>query len=183
MRGGEIFWDDEISVSKFRFLPQMFGGGILVIGSNPPPPNGSCAQSCDRHSCRRWVQALVRMLYQAPSMGFCSQFGLILHPHRVAVPFPPTFATPWRNILLQIHAEQICCRQNLGSPLKNDPKTTQIGWWGHLMVQINPPPEAVVSLWKWCIGISRTHSSSNSTRHWQRKSHSTRNYLSDYHRE
>ena len=26
-------------------------------------------------------------------MGSCNQFCLILHPHRVVVPFPPTFAT------------------------------------------------------------------------------------------
>ena len=80
------------------------------------------------------------MLCHAPSMGSCSQFCLILHPHRVAVLFPPTFASPWRNSFLQIHGEQLCSRQNLGPPLKNDTKTTKIWGWGHLMVQINPPP-------------------------------------------
>jgi len=30
MRGGEIFADDEILQSKFRFLSQIFGGGILL---------------------------------------------------------------------------------------------------------------------------------------------------------
>jgi len=29
--------------------------------------------------------------------------------------------------------------------LKNDPKTTKIGRWGHRMVQISTPPEAIVS--------------------------------------
>jgi len=32
-----------------------------------------------------------------PSIGSCSQFCFILQPHRVAVPFPPTFASPWRS--------------------------------------------------------------------------------------
>jgi len=38
-----------------------------------------------------------------PLMGSCSQFCLILHPHRVAVPFPPTFSSPWRNSFVHIH--------------------------------------------------------------------------------
>jgi len=54
------FGDDEIAVSKFRFLLQIFGGGILLIGSKIPPPNGICAQSCGRHSCCRSVQALAQ---------------------------------------------------------------------------------------------------------------------------
>jgi len=29
---GEIFGDDKTSVSKFGFLPLIFGGGILLIG-------------------------------------------------------------------------------------------------------------------------------------------------------
>jgi len=43
------------------------------------------------------------MLCHVPSIGSCSQFCLILHPHRVAVPFPPTFALPRRNSFVQIH--------------------------------------------------------------------------------
>ena len=34
--------------------------------------------------CRHWL-----------TMGSWSRFCLILHPHRVAVTFPPTFASPW----------------------------------------------------------------------------------------
>ena len=37
MGGGEKFGDDEISVSKFRCLPKIFGGGVLLIGSRIPP--------------------------------------------------------------------------------------------------------------------------------------------------
>jgi len=36
-------------------------------------------------------------LCHVPLIGSCSQFCLILQPHCVAVPFPPTFASPWRN--------------------------------------------------------------------------------------
>ena len=35
--------------------------------------------------------------------------------------------------------------RNLGSPLKNDPKTTQIGEWGHLMVQNGDEAQGAVS--------------------------------------
>jgi len=44
--GGEIFGDDEISVSNFRFLPQIFGRGILLPMSKIPPPNGSLRARC-----------------------------------------------------------------------------------------------------------------------------------------
>jgi len=70
------------------------------------------------------VQELAHALLSL--MGSCSQFGIILHPHRVAVPFPPTFASPWRNSFAQIHGEQFCSRQDLGLPLKIAPKTTKI---------------------------------------------------------
>jgi len=74
-----------------------------------------------------------------PSMRSCSQLCLILHPHRVAVPFPPTFATPWWNSFVQIHAEQLCWRPNLGTPIKHNRKRPKI-----VVVQSycsnNPPP-------------------------------------------
>ena len=52
-----------------------------------------------------------------PLIGSCSQFGLILHPHYVAVPFPPIFASSCRNSFVQIHGAQLCSRQNLEPPL------------------------------------------------------------------
>ena len=63
-----------------------------------------------------------------PSIGSCSQFCLILHFHRVAVPFPASFASPWRNSFVQIHREQLCSRRNLWPPLTNDPNSM----WTHL---------------------------------------------------
>jgi len=44
MGGGEIFGDDKISVRKFRFLPQIFGGKILLIGSKIQPPQMAAAR-------------------------------------------------------------------------------------------------------------------------------------------
>jgi len=35
MGGGEIFGEDEISVSKFKFPPQIFGGGLLGANAHP----------------------------------------------------------------------------------------------------------------------------------------------------
>ena len=40
---GEIFVDDEISVSNFRFLSQISGGSSLLTIIKVAPPNGSCA--------------------------------------------------------------------------------------------------------------------------------------------
>jgi len=37
MRGGDFFEDDEISVSKFKFLLQIYAGGILLIFSKISP--------------------------------------------------------------------------------------------------------------------------------------------------
>jgi len=107
--------------------------------SQIPHPNGSLRARCNGHKCHRSVQELAHMFFNVPLMGSCSQFCIIQHPHRVPVPFPPTFALPWQNNFVEIHGEQFCSRQNLGAPHKNKPKTTKIGGWGHLMVQINPP--------------------------------------------
>ena len=35
---------DEIQVRNFRFVPQIFGGVILLMESKVTPPNGSCTQ-------------------------------------------------------------------------------------------------------------------------------------------
>ena len=57
-----------------------------------------------------------------PSMGSCSQCCLILHPHRVAVPFPPTFASPWRNSFVQIHCGTTFLKANSGTTAQQRPK-------------------------------------------------------------
>jgi len=61
------------------------------------------------------VQALARMLCHVPSIGSCSQFCLILQPRRVAVPFPPTFASPWQNSFVQIHGGTALLKAKFGT--------------------------------------------------------------------
>ena len=85
--------------------PNIRGGGNFAHREQTTPPDGSCAQSCGGHSCRRSVQALAHMPYHVPSMDSCSQFCWILHPHRIAVLFPPAFVSPWRKSFVQIHAK------------------------------------------------------------------------------
>jgi len=41
--GVEIFGDDEIYVSNFRFVPYIFWGAILLPMSKRAPPNGRYA--------------------------------------------------------------------------------------------------------------------------------------------
>ena len=134
-----MFGDDEISMSNFRFLLQIWGGGILLPISKTPPPKWQHERKM-WHSCHRLVQELAHVLCHVPLMGSCSQFCVILHPHRVAVPFAPTFASLWRNSFVQIYEERLCSRLILGPPHKNETKTTKIWGWGHLIVLINPPP-------------------------------------------
>jgi len=66
------------------------------------------------------VQELAHKLCHMLLMGSYSQFCLILHLCRVAVPFPSTFRRHGGTALFKSMAEQ----QNLGPPLINDPKTT-----------------------------------------------------------
>ena len=80
-------------------------------------------QSWREHHAKPITDRHAWPLCHVPSIGSCSQFCLILQPHRVAVPFPPTFASPWRNNFFHM-SEQLCWRQNLRPPLENDPRIT-----------------------------------------------------------
>jgi len=93
--GGEIFEDDEISVKKFRFIPQIFGA--ISYGRNSP--RWQLHAICSGHSCRRSVQEFAHLICLVPSTGSCSQFCLILTSS-----FPPTlclrlqfFGKAWRT--------------------------------------------------------------------------------------
>ena len=119
--GGVVNWWN--SSEQFQICSPNNWGSYLAPYEQNSPPKWQLRTRCSGHSCRRSVQALARMLCQVPSMSFCSQFCSILHPHRVAVPFPPNFWSPWRNSFVQVH-DRTCRRQNLGSPLQNYPKTT-----------------------------------------------------------
>ena len=102
------------------------------------------------------MQALARMLYQpsyhtlcgkgpyphitcfeipqeqmfsrfVPSIGSCSQFCLILQPHRVAVPFLPTFASPWRNSFVQTRGGTTLLEAKFGTTPQKQPKN-DLNW-------------------------------------------------------
>jgi len=94
---GSFFWGWWNFSEQIQISFQNIFEGYFAHREQPPPLIGSYAQRCGRHRCRRSVQALAHMCYPVLSMGSYSQFCWILHPYRVAVPFPPTFASPWRN--------------------------------------------------------------------------------------
>ena len=89
----EMLEDEEISVGNFKFLPKIFWGE--QIGQ----PRARCGPRCHRS-----VHEFPYLFCYVPSTGSFSQFCLILHPRRVAVPFPPAFASPWRNSFVQIYS-------------------------------------------------------------------------------
>jgi len=94
-------------------------------------PNSSCAQDAVGIAVADQGWHLL-LLCHVPSMGSCSQFCLIMHPHRAAVPFPPTFALPWRNNFVQIHGETTLLLAKFGITPQKRPKNDQIRGWGHL---------------------------------------------------
>jgi len=63
------------------------------------------------------------MLCHVPSTGSCSQFCFVLQPHRVAVPFPPTFASPWRNSFVQIQGGTTLLKAKFGTTPQKRPKS------------------------------------------------------------
>ena len=73
-----------------------------------------------------------------PPIGSCSQFCLILQPHRVAVPFPPTFASPWRNSFVLIHGGTTLLKAKFGTTPQKWPKN-DLNWGGGLSYGTNKP--------------------------------------------
>ena len=67
--GGEIFGDDAILESNFRFLPKYLGGS---------PPKWQFRARYGGHICWRSV-----LIFWVHLTGFCNQFGFIMHSHRV----------------------------------------------------------------------------------------------------
>jgi len=124
-------------VRNFRFVPQIFGGLILLIESKLTSLNGSCAQDAAgtgvADECRR-------LLCHVPLIGSCSHFCLILQPHRVAVPFPATFASPWRNSFVQIHGGTTLLKAKFGTTPQKRPKNDLNWGMGSSYVGTNKPP-------------------------------------------
>ena len=79
-----------------------------ICSQQNSPPKWQLRTRCGGHSCRRSMQAFADMLCHVPSMGSCSQFCLILQPHRVALPFTLIFASPWWHSFVQIHSGTTC---------------------------------------------------------------------------
>jgi len=121
-RGGGEMMTFKWAISDL--FPKYLGGYFALYEQNSHP-KWQLRTRCGGHSCRRLVQALAHML--VPLMGSCSQFYLILHLHRVAEPFFPTFSSPWWNSFVQIYGGTTLLRQNLGPLLKNDPKQRKFG--------------------------------------------------------
>jgi len=72
-------------------------------------------------------------------IGSCSQFCLILQLHRVAVPFPPTFASPWRNSFVQIHGRTPLLKAKFGTTPQKRPKN-DLNWGVGSFYCTNKPP-------------------------------------------
>jgi len=126
-RGSDEISGDIIWVGNFRFIPQIFGEVILLPMSKITSPNGSCAQAAVGIAVTDSCHLLVCFISMRALDGLLQPVLLILHPHRVAVPFPPTFASPWRNRFVQIH-EISFVHAKLGINLQKWPKNDQN--WG-----------------------------------------------------
>jgi len=100
---------------------------IYICMSVPPPTDQTLALhplgegSVPPHTLFETPQKQVFSRF-VPSIGSCSQFCLILQPHLVAVPFPPTFASPWRNSFVQIHGGTTLLKAKFGTTPQKLPK-------------------------------------------------------------
>ena len=145
-----------LHIEIWNFIhPQNFHHPPCIISASNPIPMKTIGQTSDgkRLISRKESEGLTTV----PSMGSCSQFCLILHPHRVALPFPPTQ-------FCDAMAEQICANpwetalnwKKIGiTPPKwfqNDPNWGVGSSYG----QINPSSEAncfpMKLQWKWLGG-------------------------------
>jgi len=62
-----------------------------------------------------------------PSIGSCSQFCLILQPHRVSLPFPPILASPWRISFVQSHGGITLLKAKFWTTLQKRPNN-DLNW-------------------------------------------------------
>jgi len=133
--GGEI----QLSNCRFKFLLQRCWGVILLPMSKIIPPNGSCAHDAVvigvADQCRYFLLCLTMCPRSAPVANFAWFYNLFVLMYL----FLQLLRLHDRTTLFRSMTEQLCWRQKLGPPLKNDPRMTSIGGWGHLMEQINPP--------------------------------------------
>jgi len=109
------------------------------------PSNGSCAQNSEgiavADQCKHLLTCSAMCPRWAPAASF-AWFCIL----SCWCTFLSNFCVAMAEQLCSIHSgfnKQLCWRQNLGSPLENDPKTTKIeGWvilWYKSAVFINSP--------------------------------------------
>jgi len=112
--GGEIF------VSNFRFVPQIFGGAILLSMSKIAPSNSCCAQDAvgiaDADQCRHLSICFAMCPRLAPAASFASFCILIVLLYLSL----QLLRRHGGTALFKSMAEQLCRRQNLGPPHQND---------------------------------------------------------------
>jgi len=123
-----------IYVSNFKFVPQTFGGAILLSMSKTAPKMASA------HKIRR---ALLLQI----SAGTCSHalpcaLDWLLQPVLLHSTTSSCYCTFPSNFCVAM-AEQLCSnpwRNNFveGITPPKRPNMTKIGGWGHRIVQINP---------------------------------------------
>ena len=76
--------------------PKFLRGGVDIFGGDG---NFQLCAKRGGHSCRAGVYS---SFYHVPFKGSRSGFGIDLHPRRVDVSFPPTFAHLWLKSVVQI---------------------------------------------------------------------------------
>ena len=100
---------------NFRFVPQIFGGVIFLVESKLTPANGSWAQDAAGIGVADQCRHLLALALPGALDWLLQPLLLDSQPHRVAVPFPPTIASPWRNSFVQIHGGTTLLKAKFGT--------------------------------------------------------------------
>ena len=146
------WWNDEIQVSNFKFVPQIFGGAILLPMSKIAPPDGSCAQDAGGIAvaiqCRHLLICFAMRSWWAPAAS-STWFCMLMHAHRLAVHFPPLFRCHGGIALLKFMANNFVQGKNLDHPSKMTRKQNNIslGLRSSYGLKKKTPLETIVSLW------------------------------------
>jgi len=145
MGGGRFSGDDEISVSTFRFLPQMFGEGFCSLWVKSPHSNGSCAQAAAGiavpDQCRHLLICSAMYPRWAPAASFAWFCILIV----LLYLFLQLLRHHGGTALFKCMVEQLCKRAKFWNTPQKRPKYDQDGGGGHLMVQLKPSSAPVSS--------------------------------------
>ena len=99
------------------------------------PPKMLCH---GEHACFETPQGQVFSRF-VTSIGSFSQFCLILKLHRVVVPFPPTFASPWQNSFVRIHGGTTLLKATFGTTSQKRPQN-DLNWAVGSSYGTNKPP-------------------------------------------